>query len=133
MAEKSIIMFDGVCNLCNGFVNFLIPRDTKKNFLFGSLQSAKVKTILQPHNVSITDLSTVILLEDNQLYTQSTAVLKIFRKMSGGWPLLYGFIVVPKPVRDFVYNLVAKNRYKLFGKKDTCMLPTPELKAKFVE
>lgn len=133
MAEKSIIMFDGVCNLCNGFVNFMIPRDRKNIFLFGSLQSEKVKNILKQHNASITDISTVILLEDDRLYTQSTAVLRILRKMSGGWPLLYGFIVVPRPIRDFIYNLIARNRYKLFGKKDACMLPTPELKARFVE
>lgn len=133
MAEKSIILFDGVCNLCNGFVNFVIPRDRENKFQFGSLQSSKVKELLNHYQYLRTDLSTVILVENYQLHTQSTAVLKILRKMGGGWSLLYGFIIFPKFFRDFVYDLVAKNRYKLFGRKDSCMMPTPELKAKFVE
>jgi predicted DCC family thiol-disulfide oxidoreductase YuxK len=133
MAEKSIILFDGVCNLCNGFVNFLILRDKQNQFQFGSLQSPKVQELLKEYHHSTNDLSTVLLIEDNKLYSQSTAVLKILRKMNGGWPLLYGFIILPKPVRDFFYQLIAKNRYRLFGRKDACMIPTPELKAKFVE
>ncbi len=133
MAEKSIILFDGVCNLCNGFVNFLILRDKQNKFQFGSLQSPKVQELLKQYHYSTDDLSTVLLVENEQLYSQSTAVLKILRQLNGGWPLLYGFIILPKFIRDFFYQLVAKNRYKLFGRKDVCMIPTPELKAKFVE
>ncbi len=132
MAAKSLILFDGVCNLCNGFVNFLILRDTGNRFQFGSLQSDNVKQLLKEHGFVVNDLSTVILVEDSKLYTQSTAVLKILRKMPGAWPLLYGFVVLPRALRDFVYRLVAKNRYKMFGKKDACMIPTPELKARFL-
>jgi len=132
VAEQSIILFDGVCNMCNGFVNFLIPRDKKNRFQFGSLQSDKVKELLKQYHYSTDDISTVILIENHQLYSQSTAVLKIARKMSGGWSLLYTFIIIPKPVRDFLYNLIARNRYSLFGKKDSCMMPTPESKAKFI-
>jgi predicted DCC family thiol-disulfide oxidoreductase YuxK len=133
MSEKSLILFDGVCNLCNGFVNFLIVRDKKNKFQFGSLQSAKVQSILSEYQHSYNDISTVIVIENNKLYSHSTAVLKIVRKLGGAWPLLYVFIIIPKPIRDFFYKLVAKNRYRMFGKKDTCMIPTPELKAKFVE
>lgn len=133
MTEKSIILFDGVCNLCNGFVNFIIPRDRENKFQFGSLQSSKVQELLKHYHYYTTELSTVVLVENHQLYTQSTAVLKILRKMGGPWPLLYGFIIFPRFFRDFVYNLIAKNRYKLFGRKDACMMPTPELQAKFVE
>ena len=133
MTEKAIILFDGVCNLCNGFVNFLIPRDAENRFQFGSLQSPKVKALLKEYQYDATEISTVLLLEESHLYTQSTAVLKIFRKMGGAWPLLYAFIIVPKPIRNFVYNLVARNRYRLFGRKDSCMMPTPELKARFVD
>src|SRR5438477_12645044 len=118
MEVKSIIMFDGVCNLCNGFVNFLIVRDKQNKFQFGSLQSPVVADLLKQHNFSVNDLSTVILLEKNKLYYQSTAVLRILRQMGGAWPLLYVFIIVPKPMRDFIYNLVAKNRYRLFGRQD---------------
>ena len=132
MAGQAIILFDGVCNVCNGFVNFLIPRDTKNHFRFGSLQSDQAKELLKTFSHSSNDLSTVILVEDNQLYSQSTAVLKIARNMGGAWPLLYGFIIIPKPIRDFFYKLFANNRYKLFGKKDSCMMPTPALKAKFI-
>lgn len=133
MPDKSIILFDGVCNVCNGFVNFLIPRDKKDKFQYGSLQSLKVKEMLQQYHYNPDDLSTVILIEKDKLYSQSTAVLKILRQMSGAWPLMYAFIIVPKAIRDFAYQQIARNRYKLFGKKDSCMVPTPELRAKFVE
>ncbi|CAN5208932.1 thiol-disulfide oxidoreductase DCC family protein [soil metagenome] len=133
MSDKSLILFDGVCNLCNGFVNFLIVRDKKNKFQFGSLQSAKVQSILTEHQHSSNDISTVILIENNTLHSHSTAVLKIVRGLGGAWPLLYVFIIIPKPIRDFLYKLVAKNRYRLFGKKDACMIPTPKLKARFVE
>ncbi len=132
MEKKSIIMFDGVCNLCNGFVNFLIVRDKHNKFQFGSLQSPVVADLLKQHNFLTNDLSTVILLEGDKLYYQSTAVLKILKQLGGGWSLLYAFIILPKPLRDFFYNLIAKNRYKIFGRQDACMIPTPELKAKFV-
>jgi predicted DCC family thiol-disulfide oxidoreductase YuxK len=133
MPDKSIIFFDGVCNLCNGFVNFIIPRDQKNRFQFSSLQSAKAQIILKDYHYFIDDISTVILLEDGQLFTQSTAVLKIVRKMSGLWPLLYAFIIIPKPIRDFLYKRIANNRYRLFGKRDSCRMPSPELKSKFLE
>ncbi len=133
MAEKSIILFDGVCNVCNGFVNFLILRDEKDRFQFGSLQSPKVKELLNQYHYDADDLSTVILIEDNKFYQQSSAVLKIFRQMPGAWPLMYKFIIIPKPLRDFIYQLIARNRYTLFGRKDSCMVPTPEWRAKFME
>lgn len=89
--------------------------------------------MLQQYHYNADDLSTVILIEKDKLYSQSTAVLKILRQMSGAWPLMYAFIIVPKAIRDFAYQQIARNRYKLFGKKDSCMVPTPELRAKFVE
>ncbi len=122
MEYQSLILFDGVCNLCNGFVNFLIVRDKGNRFQFGSLQSEKVKAILSHYNFSTENISTVILIEDNRLYSQSTAVLKIVRKLNGAWALMYAFIIIPKPIRDLLYKFVAKNRYKWFGKKDVCMI-----------
>ncbi|MBY0436299.1 MAG: thiol-disulfide oxidoreductase DCC family protein [Cyclobacteriaceae bacterium] len=133
MESKSIILFDGVCNLCNGFVNFVITRDAKNIFQFGSLQSKKAPELLRPFNFSTNQLSTVLLIEDGKLYSQSTAALRILKKLNGAWPLLYAFIIVPKPIRDLVYDFIAKNRYRWFGRKDECMIPTPELRAKFVD
>ena len=133
MPEKSLILFDGVCNLCNGFVNFLIVRDKENKFQFGSLQSAKVQSLLREYQHPTDEISTVIVIENNKLYSHSTAVLRIARKLGGAWPLLYGFIIIPGPIRDFFYKLVAKNRYRMFGKKDECMIPTQELRAKFIE
>ena len=118
--------------MCNGFVNFLIPRDKANRFQFGSLQSEKVKALLAEHHYFADDISTVILLEGHQLFSHSTALLKIARKMGGAWPLLYGFIIIPRPVRDLIYRFIARNRYRWFGRKDSCMMPTPELKAKFI-
>jgi predicted DCC family thiol-disulfide oxidoreductase YuxK len=132
LSDKSIILFDGVCNMCNGFVNFLILRDKENRFLFGSLQSSGVKELLSRLNYTGNKLSTVLLVENNRVYSESTAVLRIARKMNGLWPFLYVFIIVPPFLRNFLYNLVAKNRYRIFGKRDSCMMPTAELKAKFI-
>ena len=97
-----------------------------------STAQEQAKEILKPFRYSATELSTVLLIQDHALYSQSTAVLKIFRRMPGPWPLMYGFIIVPRPLRDFVYGLIAKNRYRIFGRKDVCRIPTPELQSKFV-
>jgi predicted DCC family thiol-disulfide oxidoreductase YuxK len=132
MGEKSIILFDGVCNLCNWFVNFIISRDKANRFRFGSLQSPAVIELLKQQDFSSDTLSTVILLENGRLYFQSTAVLRILRQIGGAWSMMYVFIILPKPIRDFLYLLIAKHRYRLFGRQDACMVPTPELKARFV-
>ncbi|NOT75608.1 MAG: thiol-disulfide oxidoreductase DCC family protein [Cyclobacteriaceae bacterium] len=133
MEEKSIVLFDGVCNLCNGFVNFLILRDTENKLKFGSLQSEAGQALLKKYNYSEKSLSTVVLIENNQLYSQSTAVLRILRRLNGAYSLMYVFMILPRFLRDFFYQLISKNRYMLFGKKDECMLPTPALKAKFIQ
>ncbi len=133
MAEKSVILFDGVCNLCNGFVQFILPRDRKNSFLFGSLQSPKVVEMLLPYPYSADSLSTVVLLENNQLYTKSTAVLRIARQLGGAWPLLYWLIIFPPFIRDSLYDVIARNRYRFFGRKDACMIPAAEWKSKFIE
>ena len=132
-SEKSTILFDGVCNLCNGFVNFLIKRDKKNYFQFGSLQSTKGKELLTKHQYTATDLSTVVLIENGQLFTQSTAVLRIAAQLGGAWVLLNVLYIIPAFLRDPLYRLVARYRYRLFGRRDTCMIPNPELKLKFIE
>jgi len=131
--DKPIILFDGVCNLCNASVQFIIKRDSKKNFMFSSLQSDAGQAILLQNNLENLDFDTIILLEDGIVYDKSTAILKIIRRLSGFYKFGYIFIVVPKFIRDFVYKIIAKNRYKWFGKLDTCMIPTEELKLRFLE
>jgi len=128
-----IILFDGVCNFCNSTINFLIDRDKKGVFKFAALQSEPGREILKKHNITtLTDFDSVILEKDGKLYQKSDAALEIARSMNGLWKLLYGFKIIPKFIRDFVYDLVAKNRYRLMGKMDACRLPTPELRARFL-
>lgn len=129
---KPIILFDGVCNLCDSAVQFIIRRDKKNTFLFASLQSEMGQRILAQYNFPVDELNSFILVENNKAYTRSTGALKVVKKLKGLWPLLYGFMIVPKFIRNWVYNWVGRNRYKWFGKKEECMIPTPELKARFL-
>mgnify|MGYP001234118008 FL=1 len=121
--KKNVIKFDGVCNLCNGFVQFVVKRDKKAYFNFSTLQdSDNVKKEYQ----------TIILEKNAERLEKSTAVLEIARNLSGLWPYLYLLLLIPKPLRDYVYSIIAKNRYHWFGKRDTCMVPSPDLKNRFL-
>lgn len=131
--EHPVILFDGVCNLCHAAVQFVIARDPKQHFRFASLQSSYGQAIAQQAGLSTSNLSSFILYENGKIYTRSTGALKATKGLSGGWPLLYGFIIVPKFIRDAVYDLVARNRYRWFGKQDSCWLPTPALKSLFLD
>ena len=117
MPQDSIILFDGVCNLCNTAVQFVIRRDNSNHFLFASLQSGEGKEILARNNLPPNEMYTFILVEKDKVYDRSTAALKVLRKLKGWWPLLYGFIIVPKFIRDGIYQVISKNRYRWFGKK----------------
>ncbi|MET0392273.1 MAG: thiol-disulfide oxidoreductase DCC family protein [Chitinophagaceae bacterium] len=128
-----VILFDGVCNLCNNTVQFILKRDKKKQFLFGSLQGKAGQQLLRQFNLPTADFNSFVLAEGDRFYTRSTAVLRMLKRLGGGWSLLYGFIVVPKFIRDGIYNWVARNRYKWYGRRDECMIPTPELKARFLD
>lgn len=132
MADFSIILFDGVCNLCNSSVNFIIDHDKKNVFRFASLQSDAGQSLLKKFNLNVKDFNSIILVENDKFYERSSAVMKIVRKFPGLWKFLYLFIIIPPPVRNFVYDIIADNRYKWFGKKDSCRVPTPELKEKFL-
>lgn len=133
MDNHPVLLFDGVCNLCNGAVQFIIDRDPEGVFRFASLQSEAAKKVLGQYPEIPQDISTVVLLENNQVYTRSDAALRAARHLPGAWPLLYGFIIVPRTIRDAVYNWIARNRYRWFGKKDQCMIPTPELQDRFLD
>ncbi len=130
--DKPIIFFDGICNLCNSSVQFIIKRDTNNLFLFSSLQSDAAKDILLQYKLENYDLSSIILLEDGVMYQKSTAILKIARKLTGISKYFYVFKIVPTFIRDGIYTFIAKNRYKWFGKRASCMLPTTALKSRFL-
>jgi predicted DCC family thiol-disulfide oxidoreductase YuxK len=129
---KSIIFFDGVCNLCNASIDFVIQRDKDDQFLVGALQEDFSKKILSGFDVREDYLDSLVLLEKEKIYYKSTAALKIARQLSGLWPALYPLIFIPKFLRDPIYNWIGSNRYRWFGKKSTCRLPTPAEKAKFL-
>lgn len=130
--NHKIILFDGVCNLCNASVNFVIQRDKKDVFRFAALQSEIGKKYISKFNINPNETDSIILIDGEKCYVKSTAALYISKSLSGGYPLLYGFIIIPTFIRNWVYDFVAKNRYKWYGKKENCMIPTPELKEKFI-
>lgn len=132
MKQSSIILFDGVCNLCNSSVQFVIKHDKDKKFMFASLQSTAGQLLLKQFDLPLQDFNSFILIENEKVFLKSTAALMVAKQLKGAVKLLYGFIVVPPFIRNGAYNFIAKNRYKWFGKKDSCILPTPELKARFL-
>lgn len=131
--EKKIILFDGVCNLCSSSVQFVLKQDKKNQFLFGSLQGNYGQAVLKKHHLPTDSFNSFMLLEGGTLYTRSSGALRMLKHLGGGWTLLYAFIIIPKFIRDAVYNLIAKNRYSWFGKKEECWIPTPAYKAKFLD
>ena len=130
--EAHIVLFDGVCNLCNGAVQFIIKRDPSSKFLFASLQSEYGQSQLLKFGLDISKLHSIIVVENGKIYERSDAVLRIASRLSRPWPLISVFKILPRFLRDWVYDLVSKNRYRMFGMKNSCMIPTPELKARFV-
>ena len=129
---SAIVLFDGVCNFCNGSVNFMIEHDRAGYFKFAPLQSAIGEDLVAKHGIDTAETDSVILIEDNNAYTHSTAALKIARHLDGIWSWAHAFIVIPRVLRDPFYKAFAKHRYRLFGKRDACMMPTPEIKARFL-
>ena len=128
----SIILFDGVCNLCNGAVNFVIKRDPRNVFKFTPLQEKKGVLLLKKHAVDSRKLDSIVLIENGNVYIKSSAALRIAKKLSGLWPLFFVLLIIPSFIRDGVYDFIAKNRYKWFGKKEQCMIPTPGFREKFL-
>lgn len=128
----SIILFDGECNFCNSSVQFIIQRDQEKRFKFGSLQGEAGYKLLSMHNPP-KDLDSLVLVEDDKAYYKSSAALRITKQLKGIWKLFYIFIIIPRPIRDFFYDFIARNRYKWFGKKDSCMIPSPEMRNRFLD
>ena len=133
MSQGGIVLFDGVCNLCNGAVDFVIRRDPKQQFTFASLQSERGKELLKQHGLPTNTLNSIVLIQDGKAYQRSDAALRIAQGLQGAWPSLGIFQFLPRFLRDGVYGFIARNRYRWFGKRDTCRLPTPQERARFLE
>ncbi|HLW32927.1 MAG TPA: thiol-disulfide oxidoreductase DCC family protein [Aequorivita sp.] len=132
LKNSKIILFDGVCNLCNGAVTFVIKRDKQKVFKFATLQSELGVDLLSNFKIDRSELDSIILINGDRFYSKSSAALYIAKNLSGAYPLLFGFIILPKFLRDWIYDFIAKNRYRWFGKRESCMIPTPELAKRFL-
>lgn len=131
--KHAVILFDGMCNLCNGTVNFIIDHDPTGYFRFAPLQSEIADTYLGDLPHTDRELGTIVLVEQGHTYVRSTAALRIARRLTGAWSLLSLALVIPRPIRDAVYNWIATNRYEWFGQRDQCRMPTPDLKARFLD
>jgi predicted DCC family thiol-disulfide oxidoreductase YuxK len=127
-----IVLFDGICNFCNNVVQFLYARDKNHVFRFASLQSETGQKLLGEHGIPL-DTSTVVVIENEKAYLRSTGALRTTRYLNKLWPLVIGLLVVPRPIRDFGYDLIANNRYKWFGKHDSCPIPSKGLREQFLD
>jgi len=132
-SPSSIVLIDGICNLCQGATKFIVRHDHCGRFHFASLQSHTGQTLLAKGGLPTDVINTIVLFQNGNYYTKSTAALRISRHLKFPWPLVYALIIIPRGIRDAIYQYIAKNRYRWFGKSDQCMLPSPELKGRFLE
>ena len=130
--KKAIILFDGVCNLCNTSIQFVLKHDKKHHFIFAALQSDVARDILLQYPTKITEKDSILLILNNKIYAESTAALLIAKQFNGFWKILQVFWIVPKFIRDVIYRFTAKYRYHWFGKKDVCMVPDENIKQYFL-
>ncbi|WP_028593266.1 thiol-disulfide oxidoreductase DCC family protein [Paenibacillus assamensis] len=128
---NNVILFDGECNFCDHSVQFIIKRDPQAQYKFAAIQSEIGQQLMKEYNVP-SRIDSVILIQDEKYYVKSSAALRICKGLKGGWKLLYYLLVVPRVVRDLMYDQIASNRYKWFGKKDSCMLPSPDVRKRFL-
>lgn len=132
MDSRNIVIFDGVCNFCNGSVNFIIKRDPEGVFAFTPMQSDLAKELMEKHQIFNVGIDTFLLIKDGQCFIFSSAALEIAKDLTGFWYLFNILKLIPAPVRDFFYKLFARNRYNLFGRKEHCMVPTTAIRSRFV-
>jgi predicted DCC family thiol-disulfide oxidoreductase YuxK len=130
---KKLVLFDGVCNLCNSSVQFILKRDRQQSFVFASLQGETGQFYLNKFGLPQNTLNSFLLVDDGKLYNASSGALRVLKWLGHGWQLFYAFMIVPKFIRDAVYNVIARNRYKWFGKKDACWLPAPQWENRFLD
>ncbi len=132
-SDHPIVLFDGVCNFCNGAVNFIMRQDNKNIFRFAALQSDAGQRLLKTNNIPANGFNSFILIDNGKVYKSSTAGLRLYNKLPWYWKWTQIFWIVPKFIRDGVYNVIAKNRYKWFGKKEECMIPNEDVKNRFIQ
>ena len=132
VAGHAIVLFDGVCNVCNSSVNFIIKHDRRRYFLFAPLQSPRGRELQAHFDLDAERLDTIVLIEDGRVYLRSTAALRIARRLGGRYRLLYAFTVIPSPVRDFGYDWFARRRYRWFGRRNACMAPAEDVRDRFL-
>ena len=130
--ETQILLFDGVCNLCNGIVQFTIKRDRGEKFKFASLQSGSGQTLLKKFGLPTDDFDSFVYIKGDKYFLKSTAGLHLLKDLGVIWKLFYFFIIFPRPLRDLFYNIIARSRYRIFGKRNTCMIPTPKMNQRFL-
>jgi predicted DCC family thiol-disulfide oxidoreductase YuxK len=133
MQEHPVILFDGVCNFCNATINFIIKRDKKGVFRFAALQSEAGQQLLNQHGLSSTELDSFVLIYKGKAYKKTTAALHLYPQLGLFWGLIRVLWIFPAFIRDFGYDIIAKNRYRWFGKKETCMIPSPEIRSRFLQ
>ncbi|MEM6644477.1 MAG: DCC1-like thiol-disulfide oxidoreductase family protein [Bacteroidota bacterium] len=131
--SETILFFDGVCNLCNSSVQFVLKRDSSKIFKYASLQSRLAKELLPEHLSDSSEPKSLVLYENQKFYTKSTAALRVAKRLDALWSMFSIFLVIPVFIRDGVYDFIARNRYRWFGKKDQCMIPKPEYRERFLD
>ncbi len=132
IGSEHILLFDGVCNLCNSLVKFIIKRDPQARFRFASLQSETAVRMIADSGLVAKDLDTVVYFSGDKLYLKSAAVLHLLKDLGGYWKFFYGFSIIPGFILDLLYDLVARTRYKFFGRTEICMVPTPDIKERFL-
>jgi len=129
----AVVLFDGICNLCNGLVDFVIARDPAAHFTFASLQSDAARGLLNDVHAAEPLPDSFVFVEDGRVFTRSDAALRLVRRLGFPWNVAYPLMVVPRPLRDWAYDIVARNRYRWFGRRETCRVPTPDLRRRFLE
>ncbi len=126
-APNRILLFDGFCNLCNGLVMFIQKRNSSASIHFAPLQSSTGRIILKKINSGQHHLDTVVYLSHGKYYFKSSAILHVLKDLGGGWQLCYGFIIIPRFIRDFLYDIISRSRYRIFGRSDSCIIPTVDI------
>lgn len=130
--NTQIVIFDGICNFCNSSVNFIIARDPEGKFSFAPMQGEAAKMLMKQHGIDNPDLDTFLLIKNGKLYQRTDAALEIAKDLTGYWKYCRVFLMLPAPLRDIFYRLLAKNRYRIFGKREVCMVPTPDVRERFL-
>ena len=131
--KKIIVLFDGVCNLCNGFVNFIIKVDRKNKIKFAPLQSNYAKNFILKEPINIDEPDSVIVIINDTVYTKSSAAIKVLYEIGGFWKAFYVLLIIPKFIRDFFYSIISRNRYRIFGKRTSCMVPNSKYKERYLD